>query len=118
MLAFKALSEFPLLNTSIVDTNIVHHKNINMGVAVALEDNNLIVPVIKSSEELNLIGLSRSLEDLSVRARNKQLDLEEVQGSTFTITNPGVFGGLFGIPIINQPNVGILSTVKFKKTCC
>ena len=111
----KALSEFPLLNTSIVDTNIVHHKNINMGVAVALEDNNLIVPVIKSSEELNLIGLSRSLEDLSVRARNKQLDLEEVQGSTFTITNPGVFGGLFGIPIINQPNVGILSIGKIQK---
>ena len=111
----KALSEFPLLNTSIVETNIVHHKNINMGVAVALEDNNLIVPVIKSSEELNLIGLSRSLEDLSVRARNKQLDLEEVQGSTFTITNPGVFGGLFGIPIINQPNVGILSIGKIQK---
>ena len=111
----KALSEFPLLNTSIVDTNIVHHKNINMGVAVALEDNNLIVPVIKSSEELNLIGLSRSLEDLSIRARNKQLDLEEVQGSTFTITNPGVFGGLFGIPIINQPNVGILSIGKIQK---
>ena len=86
-----------------------------MGVAVALEDNNLIVPVIKSSEELNLIGLSRSLEDLSVRARNKQLDLEEVQGSTFTITNPGVFGGLFGIPIINQPNVGILSIGKIQK---
>ena len=111
----KALSEFPLLNTSIVDTDIIHHKNINMGVAVALEDNNLIVPVIKSSEELNLIGLSRSLEDLSVRARNKQLDLEEVQGSTFTITNPGVFGGLFGIPIINQPNVGILSIGKIQK---
>ena len=111
----KTLSEFPLLNTSIVDTNIVHHKNINMGVAVALEDNNLIVPVIKSSEELNLIGLSRSLEDLSIRARNKQLELEEVQGSTFTITNPGVFGGLFGIPIINQPNVGILSIGKIQK---
>ena len=104
-----------MLNTSIVDTNIVHHKNINMGVAVALEDNNLIVPVIRSSEELNLIGLSRSLEDLSIRARNKQLDLEEVQGSTFTITNPGVFGGLFGIPIINQPNVGILSIGKIQK---
>jgi len=111
----KALSEFPLLNTSIVETDIVHHKSINMGVAVALEDNNLIVPVIKSSEELNLIGLSRSLEDLSARARNKQLDLEEVQGSTFTITNPGVFGGLFGIPIINQPNVGILSIGKIQK---
>ena len=111
----KALGEFPLLNTSIDGTNIIHHKNINMGVAVALEDNNLIVPVIKSSEELNLIGISRSLEDLSVRARSKQLSLEEVQGSTFTITNPGVFGGLFGIPILNQPNVGILSIGKIQK---
>jgi len=111
----KALGEFPLLNTSIDGTNIIHHKNINMGVAVALEDNNLIVPVIKSSEELNLIGISRSLEDLSVRARSKQLGIDEVQGSTFTITNPGVFGGLFGIPILNQPNVGILSIGKIQK---
>ena len=111
----KALGEFPLLNTSIDGTNIIHHKNINMGVAVALEDNNLIVPVIKSSEELNLIGISRSLEDLSVRARSKQLGIDEVQGSTFTITNPGVFGGLFGIPILNQPNVGILSVGKIQK---
>ena len=111
----KALNEFPLLNASIDGSRIIHHKNINMGVAVALEDNNLIVPVIKSSEELNLIGISRSLEDLSVRSRNKQLDLAEVQGSTFTITNPGVFGGLLGIPILNQPNVGILSIGKIQK---
>ena len=111
----KALGEFPLLNTSIDGTNIIHHKNINMGVAVALQDNNLIVPVIKSSEERNLIGISRSLEDLSIRARNKQLSIDEVQGSTFTITNPGIFGGLFGIPILNQPNVGILSIGKIQK---
>ena len=111
----KALGQFPLLNTSIDNDKILHHKNINMGVAVALKDNNLIVPVIKSSEELNLIGISRSLEDLSVRARNKELGLDEVQGSTFTITNPGVFGGLFGIPILNQPNVGILSIGKIQK---
>jgi 2-oxoglutarate dehydrogenase E2 component (dihydrolipoamide succinyltransferase) len=111
----KALNEFPLLNASIDGTTIIYHKNINMGVAVSLEDNNLIVPVIKSSEELNLIGISRSLEDLSIRSRNKKLDLDEVQGSTFTITNPGVFGGLFGIPILNQPNVGILSIGKIQK---
>lgn len=111
----KALHDFPLLNTSIDGTNIIYHKNINMGVAVALEDNNLIVPVIKSSEELNLIGICRSLEELSSKARNKQLSLEQVQGSTFTITNPGVFGGLMGIPIINQPNVGILSIGKIQK---
>ena len=111
----RALNKFPLLNASIDGSKIIHHKNINMGVAVALEDNNLIVPVIKSSEELNLIGISRSLEDLSTRSRNKKLDLDEVQGSTFTITNPGVFGGLFGIPILNQPNVGILSIGKIQK---
>jgi 2-oxoglutarate dehydrogenase E2 component (dihydrolipoamide succinyltransferase) len=111
----KALHEFPLLNASIDNTNIIHHKNINMGVAVALEDNNLIVPVIKSSEELNLIGICRSLEELSIKARSKQLSLDQVQGSTFTITNPGVFGGLMGIPIINQPNVGILSIGKIQK---
>ena len=111
----KALNEFPLLNASIDGSKIIHHKNINMGVAVALEDNNLIVPVIKSSEELNLIGISRSLEDLSIRSRNKKLNLDDVQGSTFTITNPGVFGGLFGIPILNQPNVGILSIGKIQK---
>ena len=111
----KALHEFPLLNASIDDANIIHHKNINMGVAVALEDNNLIVPVIKSSEELNLIGICRSLEELSNKARSKDLSLDQVQGSTFTITNPGVFGGLMGIPIINQPNVGILSIGKIQK---
>ena len=103
------------MNASIDGNNIVHHQNINMGVAVALPDNNLIVPVIKSSEELNLIGICRSLKELSRKARGKQLSLDQVQGSTFTITNPGVFGGLMGIPIINQPNVGILSIGKIQK---
>ena len=111
----KALHEFPLLNASIDNDSIIHHKNINMGIAVALEDNNLIVPVIKSSEELNLIGICRSLQELSEKARDKQLSLDQVQGSTFTITNPGVFGGLMGMPIINQPNVGILSIGKIQK---
>ena len=111
----KALYEFPLLNSSIDGDNIIKHRNINMGVAVALEDNNLIVPVIKSSEELNLIGLSRALGEVSDKARSKQLSINDVQGSTFTITNPGVFGGLLGIPIINQPNVGILSIGKIQK---
>ena len=111
----KALHEFPLLNSSIDEDNIIKHSNINMGVAVALEDNNLIVPVIKSSEELNLIGLSRALGELSSKARSKQLSINDIQGSTFTITNPGVFGGLLGMPIINQPNVGILSIGKIQK---
>ena len=111
----KALHQFPILNASIDGNKIIHHKNINMGVAVALEDDNLIVPVIKSSEELNLIGISRSISDLAYRAREKKLSIEEVQGSTFTLTNPGVFGGLMGMPIINQPNVGILSIGKIQK---
>ena len=103
------------LNMDIDEFNIIKHSNINMGVAVALEDNNLIVPVIKSSEELNLIGLSRALGELSSKARSKQLSINDIQGSTFTITNPGVFGGLLGMPIINQPNVGILSIGKIQK---
>ena len=111
----RAIRNFPLMNTSLEGDNIVHHKNINMGVAVSLEDDNLIVPVIKSSEELNLIGISRSLSDLANRARDKKLNIDEVQGSTFTLTNPGVFGGLMGMPIINQPNVGILSIGKIQK---
>ena len=111
----KALNDYPLLNTSIDNENIIYHNSINMGVAVSLDDNNLIVPVMKSSEELNLIGICRSLEDLSYKARNKQLSIDEVQGSTFTITNPGVFGGLFGMPIINQPNVAILAVGKIQK---
>ena len=111
----KTLHEFPLLNSSIDDEHIISHPNINMGVAVALEDNNLIVPVMKASEELNLIGLSRALGELSHKARSNKLSIDDVQGATFTITNPGVFGGLFGIPIINQPNVGILSIGKIQK---
>ena len=86
-----------------------------MGVAVALPDNNLIVPVIKRSEELNFLGLARSTTDLAVRAREGRLQPEEAQGSTFTITNPGIFGSLFGMGIINQPNVAILSVGSIHK---
>ena len=86
-----------------------------MGVAVALPDNNLIVPVIKRSEELNFLGLARSTVDLAVRAREGKLQPEEAQGSTFTITNPGIFGSLFGMGIINQPNVAILSVGSIHK---
>ena len=105
----KAIHEFPLINCSVQEDNIKHNQNINMGVAVALPDNNLIVPVIKRSEELNFLGLARSTVDLAVRAREGRLQPEEAQGSTFTITNPGIFGSLFGMGIINQPNVAILS---------
>jgi len=105
----KAIKDFPLINTSIQEDKIIHHENINLGVAVALPDNNLIVPVIKCSEEKNIIGLARSSSDLASRARDNSLEADEIFGSTFTVTNPGVFGSLFGMAIINQPNVAILS---------
>ncbi len=111
----RAIQEFPLMNTSLDEDNIIHHRNINMGVAVALPDDNLIVPVIHSSEEKNFLGLARSVSDLSNRARENKLTPEEIFGSTFTVTNPGVFGGLFGMGIINQPNVGILAVGSFQK---
>ena len=111
----KAIQEFPLLNASIDGNDIVHHQNINMGVAVALPDNNLIVPAIKASEEKNFLGLARSTSDLATRARANKLEPDEIFGSTFTVTNPGIFGSLFGMAIINQPNVGILSVGSINK---
>ena len=112
----KAIQEFPLMNASIDGTNIVHHQNINMGIAVALPDNNLIVPVIKESEEKNFLGLSRSIDSYARKARSNELAADDIFGSTFTVTNPGIFGGLFGMPIINQPNVGILSVGSIEKS--
>ncbi len=111
----KAIQEFPLMNASIDAQNIVHHQNINMGIAVALPDNNLIVPVIKEAEEKNFLGLSRSIDSYAKKARSNSLAADDVFGSTFTVTNPGIFGGLFGMPIINQPNVGILSVGSIEK---
>ena len=109
------IQEFPLMNASLNGDEIMHHRNINMGVAVALHDDNLIVPVIHSSEEKNFLGLARATADLANRARNNKLKPDEIFGSTFTVTNPGVFGCLFGMGIINQPNVGILSVGSFQK---
>lgn len=103
-----ALKAFPIVNASIDGNDIVYHRHINLGVAVALP-HGLIVPVIKNAEELSLLGLQRALTDLATRARNKQLKPEDVQGSTFSVTNPGPYGNLFGLPIINQPNVAIMS---------
>ena len=111
----KAIQEFPLMNASIDGNNIVHHQNVNMGIAVALPDNNLIVPVIKSAEEKNFLGLSRGVDQFAKKARSNSLDADDIFGSTFTVTNPGIFGGLFGMPIINQPNVGILSVGSIEK---
>ena len=102
-----ALRAVPVLNASVRGNDIIYRKPINIGVAVAL-DWGLIVPVIKNADNLSLVGLTRSLNDLAGRARTKKLDPREVQDGTFTITNPGVFGSLVGTPIINQPQVGIL----------
>jgi pyruvate dehydrogenase E2 component (dihydrolipoyllysine-residue acetyltransferase) len=109
-----ALRAVPLLNASVDGDTIVYHKEINLGIAVAL-DWGLIVPVVKHADEKNLVGISRAVADLANRARNKQLKPEEVSGGTFTITNPGVFGALFGTPIINQPQVGILGVGSVEK---
>ena len=111
----KGIQEFPLMNASIDGDNIIHHQKINMGVAVALPDNNLIVPAIKASEEKNFLGLTRETADLAARARINKLEPDEIFGSTFTVTNPGIFGSLFGMAIINQPNVGILSVGSIQK---
>ena len=105
--AVRAIQKFPIINSSIDGDSIVYKKDINIGFAVALEWG-LIVPVIKNADEKNLFGLARALNDLGERARTKKLSPDEVQGGTFTITNPGNFGGLFGIPVINQPQVAIL----------
>lgn len=107
--ALEALKAFPVVNATLDGNEIVYHRHINVGVAVALP-HGLIVPVVKRAEEVSFIGLQRAVTDLATRARNKQLKPEDVQGSTFSITNPGPYGGLYGLPIINQPNVAILST--------
>ena len=112
--AVDALKAVPVINTSIDGDNIVYKKDINLGIAVAL-DWGLIVPVIKHAEEKNLLGLSRAIQDLAARARSKQLKPDEVQGGTFTITNPGVFGAQFGMPIISQPQVAILGVGAIEK---
>lgn len=115
---FKAVSsglrQFPQLNAAIHGQDIVYKNDVNLGMAVAL-DHGLIVPVLKQADEKNLVGLARSANDLADRARRKKLSPDEVKGGTFTITNPGVFGSLFGTPIINQPQVGILGIGTIEK---
>ena len=112
--AVDALRAVPVVNASVDGDTIVYHQDVNVGIAVAL-DWGLIVPVIKQADEKNLLGLSRAVVDLANRARGKQLKPDEVQGGTFTITNPGVFGALFGTPIINQPQVAILGVGNVEK---
>jgi 2-oxoglutarate dehydrogenase E2 component (dihydrolipoamide succinyltransferase) len=106
MAACKALRAYPVVNSSIDGDNVVYKQDINLGIAVSL-DWGLIVPVVKNADQLNLGGLARSLNDLADRARSKKLKPDEVSGGTFTITNPGVYGDTFGLPIINQPEVAI-----------
>jgi len=109
-----ALRAFPFVNASIDGDNIVFKKDINLGIAVAL-DQGLLVPVIRNADEKNLVGLSRAIDDLATRARSKKLNPDEVQGGTFTITNPGIFGAVYGLPLINQPQVAILGVGAIEK---
>ena len=110
----SALRRFPIVNASLDGSNVIYKKDINLGIAVALESG-LIVPVIRNADEKNLLGLSRAIADIAARARSKQLKPEEVHDGTFTITNPGQFGSQFGMPIINQPQVAILGVGTIEK---
>jgi 2-oxoglutarate dehydrogenase E2 component (dihydrolipoamide succinyltransferase) len=113
--AVEAIRAYPIVNASIEGNNIIYHNEINVGIAVALE-NGLIVPVIRNADEKNVTGLQRAIVDLSTRARSRQLKPDEVQGGTFSITNFGSFGSVFATPIINQPQVAILGVGAVEKT--
>src|SRR5690606_39674801 len=105
----KALRDFPLVNVSVNGTQIIKKRNISIGMATALPSGNLIVPVIKRADQLSLLGLSKAVNDLANRARNNQLKPDDTQGGTFTFTNIGAFGNIFGMPIINQPQAAIMA---------
>ncbi len=111
----KALKDFPMMNISVDGDRIIKRKNINLGMAAALGDGNLIVPVIKNADQLNLVGMSKAVNDLANRARLNQLKPDEIQGGTYTVTNVGTFGSIMGTPIINQPQVGILALGAIRK---
>lgn len=111
----KALRDYPMVNISVDDNKIIVKKDINIGMATALPSGNLIVPVIKNADQLNLLGLSKQVNDLAQRARNNKLKPAEVQGGTFTLTNVGTFGNVMGTPIINQPQVAILAVGAIRK---
>jgi 2-oxoglutarate dehydrogenase E2 component (dihydrolipoamide succinyltransferase) len=113
--AARALYDFPMVNISVDGNNIIRKKNINIGMATALPDGNLIVPVIKNANEKNLTGLARSVNDLAERARSNKLKPDEITGGTFTITNFGSYNNLAGTPIINQPQAAILGTGAVRK---
>jgi 2-oxoglutarate dehydrogenase E2 component (dihydrolipoamide succinyltransferase) len=111
----KALKDFPMMNISVQGDTIIKKKNINLGMAAALPDGNLIVPVIKNADQLNLLGMAKQVNDLAGRARNNQLNPDDIQGGTYTVTNVGTFGSIMGTPIINQPQVGILALGAIRK---
>ncbi|MBT8266758.1 MAG: 2-oxo acid dehydrogenase subunit E2 [Bacteroidia bacterium] len=111
----KALRDFPMLNISVQDDKIIVKKNINIGMAAALADGNLIVPVIKNADQLNLIGMTKQVNDLAARARENKLKPDDIQDGTYTVTNVGTFGSIMGTPIINQPQVGILALGAIRK---
>ncbi|MFZ9002982.1 MAG: dihydrolipoamide acetyltransferase family protein [Robiginitalea sp.] len=111
----KALKKYPMMNISVEGDTIVKRKNINLGMAAALPDGNLIVPVIRNADQLNLVGMARAVNDLANRARNNALKPDEIQDGTYTVTNVGTFGSVFGTPIINQPQVGILALGAIRK---
>jgi 2-oxoglutarate dehydrogenase E2 component (dihydrolipoamide succinyltransferase) len=111
----KAVKDFPMINVSVSGTEIHIHKNVNIGMAAALPDGNLIVPVIKQCQDKNLVGITKSVNDLATRARSGQLKPDDIQGGTITMTNVGTFGNLMGTPIINQPQVAIMACGVIKK---
>ena len=110
-----ALTVHPMLNISIQNGRIIKHKNINIGMAASLDDGNLIVPVIKNADQLNLVGMTKRVNDLALRARANQLNPDDIQDGTYTVTNVGGFGSIMGTPIINQPQVGILALGAIRK---
>lgn len=111
----KALRDFPMMNISVQGDKIIKKKHINLGMAAALADGNLIVPVIKDADQLNLVGMTKKVNDLATRARNNALKPDDIQGGTYTVTNVGTFGSIMGTPIINQPQVGILALGAIRK---
>ena len=111
----KALKKYPMINISVDGDTVIKKKNINIGMAAALPDGNLIVPVIKNADQLNLVGMAKVVNDLAGRSRANQLKPDEVQDGTYTVTNVGTFGSVFGTPIINQPQVGILALGAIRK---
>ncbi|MFK7748261.1 MAG: dihydrolipoamide acetyltransferase family protein [Kordia sp.] len=111
----KALKDFPMMNIAVDGDTIIKKKNINLGMAAALPDGNLIVPVIKNADQLNLVGMAKAVNDLAGRARNNKLKPDDIQGGTYTVTNVGTFGSIMGTPIINQPQVGILALGAIRK---